>query len=133
MDNLSTSNPKTVNPVSAKPTISHAPLSLGGNNSEAAPVVKAQPQTQPQPQAQPPKQPVVVKIAETATTAPGERITGMKTFFAKLHPGAITFLEEQIAAWLKDNPKITLKRTNIVTGDVQAKNTEPNIIIVVWY
>jgi len=63
----------------------------------------------------------------------GERITGMKTFFAKLHAGSLTFLEEQIQGWLKENPGVTIKATNITTGDVQAKVTEPNLIIVVWY
>jgi len=58
---------------------------------------------------------------------------GVKTFFTKLHPGAMNFLDEQITKWLKENPHVTVKRTNIVTGQVQAKKTEPNIIITVWY
>jgi hypothetical protein len=57
----------------------------------------------------------------------------MKTFFAKLHVGALSFLEEQIADWLKANPGITIKATNVTTGEVQAKVTEPNLIITVWY
>ncbi|MEA3225397.1 MAG: hypothetical protein U9Q07_05560 [Planctomycetota bacterium] len=62
-----------------------------------------------------------------------DRIVGMKTFFTKLHAGAITFLEEQIARWLKANPNVIVKRTNVVTGEVQGKKTEPNIIITIWY
>jgi hypothetical protein len=63
----------------------------------------------------------------------GERINGMKTFFAKLHAGSLTFLEEQIQGWLKDNPTVTIKATNVTTGEVQAKVTEPNLIVTVWY
>ncbi|MHC4624497.1 MAG: hypothetical protein ACYS4W_11420 [Planctomycetota bacterium] len=82
-----------------------------------------------------------VEISEPKTTAPPsgklasspERITGVRTFFAKLHPGAIEFLDEQITNWLRSNPGLAVKRTNITTGDVQAKKTEPNIIITVWY
>jgi hypothetical protein len=43
------------------------------------------------------------------------------------------FLDEQIGKWLKENPGIRIKRTNTVTGDIQAKKTEPNIIITIWY
>ncbi len=57
----------------------------------------------------------------------------MKTFFAKLHAGSLTFLEEQIAGWLKENPSVTIKATNITVGEVQAKVTEPNLIVVVWF
>jgi hypothetical protein len=65
--------------------------------------------------------------------APAGRIEGVRTFFTKLHPGAISFLDEQITRWLKENPGVTVKRTNIVVGEVQAKKTEPNILISVWY
>jgi hypothetical protein len=43
------------------------------------------------------------------------------------------FLDEQITKWLKDNPGIIIKRTNTVTGEIQGKKTEPNIVITVWY
>ena len=62
-----------------------------------------------------------------------DRITGIKNFYTKLHPGAIEFLDEQICKWLMDNPGVTVKHTNTVTGDIVAKKTEPNIIITVWY
>jgi hypothetical protein len=61
------------------------------------------------------------------------RVSGVKTFFTKLHPGALDFLDEQITKWLKDNPGVVIKRTNTVTGEIQAKKTEPNIIITIWY
>ena len=63
----------------------------------------------------------------------GERIGGVKTFFTKLHAGAIDFLDQQITRWLKENPGVTVKRTNTVVGEIQAKKTEPNILITVWY
>jgi hypothetical protein len=59
--------------------------------------------------------------------------TGVKTFFTKLHTGAIDFLDEQITNWLKQNPGIIIKQTNTTVGEVQGKKTEPNIIITVWY
>jgi hypothetical protein len=75
--------------------------------------------------------PIAKKLATGVVS--GDRITGVKTFFAKLHPGAIEFLNDQIMTWLKENPGISIKHTNISTGDVQGKNTEANLIIIVWY
>jgi hypothetical protein len=72
-----------------------------------------------------------IKAKEAITSS--ERITGVKTFFTKLHAGAITFLEEQINSWLKDNPGVVIKDTNAVTGMLIGKKTEPNIIITIWY
>jgi hypothetical protein len=100
--------------------VSHAPLDLGG--SRAVEIPKADTPK--------PKQ-VTQKPVESAITT--ERITGVRTFFTKLHPGAINFLDEQITEWLKKNPDITIKRTNITVGEIQAKKTEPNILITVWY
>ena len=98
-------------------SVSHSPLDLGGGTAE---VPTAQPVT-----------PIAKKTAEKIVSS--ERITGVKTFFTKLHPGAIDFLSEQIANWLSDNPDITIKQTNTVTGPVRGKMTEPNIIITIWY
>jgi len=98
--------------------VSHAPLDLGGTSPVQIPKVEM-----PKPVA---KKPMV-------KTAPSDRIAGIKTFFTKLHPGALNFLDEQITRWLTENPGIQVKRTNITTGEVQAKKTEPNIIITVWY
>ena len=42
-------------------------------------------------------------------------------------------IDEQITKWLTENPDVQVKRTNVSTGQVQAKKTEPNIIINVWY
>lgn len=95
--------------------VSHSPLNLGGSGTAEISEVGA-----------------AARLGKKIVSSP-ERITGIKTFFAKLHPGAMQFLDEQITNWLKHNPGITIKRTNITTGDIQAKKTEPNIIITIWY
>ena len=98
--------------------VSHTPLDLGGTPAVQIPKVEM------------PKPVVKKPMVKTAST---ERIKGVKTFFTKLHPGAINFLDEQITRWLNENPNVQVKRTNIVTGEIQAKKTEPNIIITIWY
>jgi hypothetical protein len=128
MENINLNNPlnqpRPVNKDVDKPIpfddsgVSHAPLDLGGTGPVQIPKVQA------------PK-PVVKK--PMVKTASADRITGVKTFFTKLHPGAMNFLDEQISRWLADNPGIRIKHTNVTTGEVQAKKTEPNIVITVWY
>jgi DNA-binding Lrp family transcriptional regulator len=102
--------------------VSHSPLDLGGGGAARPSKIET------------PAQPgglTAKKPAEKTVSA--ERITGVRTFFAKLHAGAIEFLDEVITKWLKDNPGISIKRTNTVTGEIQGKKTEPNIVITVWY
>jgi hypothetical protein len=99
-------------------SVSHAPLDLGGKGTAEPPKIEM------------PK-PVAKKAAEDFVST--DRITGVRTFFTKLHPGAMQFLDEQISSWLRQNPGIRIKRTETATGEVQAKKTEPNIIITVWY
>jgi len=98
--------------------VSHAPLTLGGGAAAEPVEIKMPP-------------PVAKKTTEKVVSS--DRITGVKTFFTKLHAGSIDFLNEQIRIWLKENPGVVIKRTDIVTGDVAAKKTEPNLIITVWY
>ncbi len=98
--------------------VSHSPLDLGGSSPVKIPKIEV------------PK-PVTMKPAEKVVST--ERITGVKTFFTKLHAGAINFLDEQITKWLTENPDVKIKRTNTVTGEIQGKKTEPNIVITVWY
>ncbi|MHC4582454.1 MAG: hypothetical protein ACYS14_13445 [Planctomycetota bacterium] len=107
--------------------VSHAPLDLGGGSAAPAPKAAA-----PQPAAEPSGS-TLTGEKPTGKIASTDRIVGMKTFYTKLHGGAITFLEEQIARWLKANPDIIVKRTNVVTGPVVGKKVEPNIIITIWY
>jgi hypothetical protein len=97
--------------------VSHAPLNLGGTGAGIT--------------EQGPTRPVQRRPAESIVSS--DRITSVKTFFAKLHAGAIDFLDQQINTWLRENPGISIKRTNSTVGDVQAKKTEPNLIITVWY
>ena len=124
MDNLDSNNSEPIvfdDDAGSKTSVSHAPLDLGGASGAPAPAKPAV------------KKPAERKPVVVAKAPPLERITGIKTFFAKLHVGAIDFLEEQIANWLKENPDISIKRTNEVTGEVQGKKSEPNIIITAWY
>ena len=125
--------------------VSHTPLNLGGPPASApapsGPAPAARP-TSPSPVGGPsapaPARPVASAprpqaARSAAVVSSTDRITGVKTFFTKLHPGALEFLDEQICTWLKKNPGISVKHTNITTGDVQSKKTEPNIIITIWY
>ena len=114
------------NAAGGSPGVSRAPLNLGGGGQASTPAPKPTPA--PRPQA---SRPVAKK--PTATAGPSRRIAGCKTFFTKLHPGAIEFLDDQITSWLKENPDVCIRLTNTTTGEVQAKKTEPNILITVWY
>lgn len=105
-----------------KAGVSHSPLSLGGGGTVKMPTDEAAAQL-----LKPVTKKPVKKIAST------DRITGVKTFFAKLHEGAIAFLDEQITNWLKDNPGVIIKQTDTATGIIAGKTSEPNIIITVWY
>ncbi len=107
--------------------VSHAPLDLGGGSAAQAPKVAA-----PKPAAKPSGL-VLTSEKPAEKVVSTDRIVGVKTFFTKLHGGAITFLEEQIVRWLKANPDVVVKRTNVVTGDIVGKKVEPNIIITIWY
>ncbi|MGD0078729.1 MAG: hypothetical protein ABSB91_08925 [Sedimentisphaerales bacterium] len=100
-------------------SISHSPLNLGGGSAAPAP----EPEAEERP---------VIKDTGKKVSWP-DRITGVRTFFTKLHAGAIEFLDEQICKWLMDNPGVTIKMTNTTVGEVAAKKTEPNIIITVWF
>lgn len=125
MDNLDIGNSGDKNLDSGDTKISHSPLSLGGGDAVEVPKVEAAAE------AVEPAKPIAKKAAEKPVSS--ERITGVKTFFTKLHAGAIEFLDGQITKWLSDNPGITIKRTDTVTGTVTGKKTEPNIIVTVWY
>ncbi len=103
-------------------SVSHSPLNLGSGGTVEVPKIKAVVQSTG----------AVAKQADEGIISAG-RITSVKTFFTKLHAGAIEFLDEQITKWLKENPDIVIKRTNIVTGEIQGKKVEPNIIMTVWY
>ena len=126
-------------PASAPGTgaVSRKPLDLGGGKPSAtsatppaAPKV-TKPVAKPVPR--PAAKPVPARAANPAPVVAAERITRMKIFVIKLHHGSLEYLEDQIADWLKDNPDVAIKRTDVTVGEVQAKKTEPNLIINVWY
>ena len=103
-------------------SISHSPLHLGRSDKAAV----SRPGVSAQRSASAARKPA-------QKTSSDDRITGIKTFFTKLHIGAISFLDEQICNWLKQNPDVVVKRTDTVTGMVQGKKSEPNIIVTIWY
>ncbi|MFA5252988.1 MAG: hypothetical protein WC454_10455 [Phycisphaerae bacterium] len=119
--NKSSSDRNLDKPIPFDNSVSHAPLDLGGGG--AAPPKIERP-------AMPPS--AMIKPAEKVSSS-AERITGVKTFFTKLHGGAIEFLDEVVAKWLKENPGVSIKHTNVITGEIQGKKTEPNLIVIVWY
>ncbi len=133
-------------PAAAATPVSRAPLNLGGTGvpvATPAPVA-VPPAAAPRlaanapiaaPVAAPPAapRPVAVRPAVAGAIPGADRISGCKTFFTKLHPGAIDFLDEQINQWLKDNPSVIIKMTNTAVGEIQGKKTEANILLTVWY
>jgi len=116
--------PEAAAPATASPGVSRAPLNLGGGTATpAAPVAPKAPVLRPVPP----------KPVAGVAVAPVGRITACKTFFTKMHPGAIHFLDEQIAKWLSENPQVVIKHTNVLQGEITEKKIEQNIVIVVWY
>jgi hypothetical protein len=130
--------------------ISHTPLDLGGLETPKTQVRKPLEETDLIELEEPDKiqapKPVPRPVAEAkspVSIAPqppgasqvvsGGRITGMKVFFTKLQAGSMDFMEEQIKNWLAKNPDIVIKCTNVISGPVVGKKTEPNIIITLWY
>jgi hypothetical protein len=129
-------------PVSASP-VSRKPLTLGANGSPKPQAVPRPQASAPRPAPRPVPRPVprpasaqaagVSKQVARAVSNNASRITGMKTFYTKLHPGALDFIDEQVAEWLKAHPSVSIKQTNVIVGEVQSKKTEPNIIITIWF
>lgn len=123
-------------------SVSRKPLDLGGGSTaqpaKPAPPKAAKPAAKPvaKPAAKPAAAPAanpVVQVNPSPPVAAGDRITAMKIFVIKLHHGSLEYLEDQIAEWLKDNPEVAIKRTDVSVGEVQAKKTEPNLIVNIWY
>ncbi len=121
-------------PVSAT-SVSRKPLTLGTNGS-SKPQAAARPQAsapRPAPRPASAQAAAVSKKVAGAVNNNAPRITGLKTFYTKLHPGALDFIDEQVSEWLKANPSVQIKQTNVTVGEVQAKKTEPNIILSIWF
>jgi hypothetical protein len=124
MDNLNVNKPapeknrnKPIPWDNANAGVSHSPLNLGGSMPSAPTPVTS---------------PTIKKVGARMVSSP-DKITGMKTFFAKLHVGSMEFIDEQVSSWLKENPGVVVKQTNTTTGMVVSKVTEPNLIVTVWY
>ncbi len=128
---------------SANGGVSRKPLNLGGGAAPApAPKAPAPPKVGT---SAPAARPTPAKISYTGPAeepkgkagggfhSEGSKITSVKTFFTKLHHGSVQFMDEQISEWLKSNPGVEIKQTNVCVGDVVAKKTEPNIIVMIWY
>ena len=115
------------------PDVSHTPLTLGSSGPAAPKASQPAPAPAAKPQIVLPKQAQLGKTVSGPVASSGNRITGCKIFFAKLHAGAVEFLSDQIADWIKENPNVVIKATSTVVGEVAAKKTEPNLIITVWY
>jgi len=108
--------------------VSRKPINLGAN-LQVSTGVKPRPTSKPAVSA-----PVTNHAAGSGVQGTkGNRIANLKTFFTKLHPGALTFLDEQVSEWLKGNPGVNIKMTNVTVGDVMSKKTEPNLILNLWY
>ncbi len=107
--------------------VSHSPLDLGAGGKAKAEPLEIEPIAEPVSTKQP------APTAAPGPVAGGERIANVKTFFTKLHAGALDFLSEQVKKWLKNNPDIVIKQTNTTCGTVVGKKAEPSLIITVWY
>lgn len=102
--------------------VSHSPMDLDGGDGEKIPTISP---------ASTPAGHIVGKSGQPIVSS--DQITGVKSFFTKLHAGSIEFLDEMITDWLSENPGLSVKRTNMVIGEVRSKTTEPNLIITIWY
>jgi len=59
--------------------------------------------------------------------------TRVRTFHAKLNDGAFHFLDNQINEWIDSHPEVEVKFCNTTIGVVEAKKSEPHMIINIWY
>ena len=127
-DSEASSNGGIAKNESAKPTAEAKTPSIAPGQRPAP----LQPRPNPPRPVRPPQRTVIPGKIPQRQIVP-ERITGVKTFFTKLHVGSIDYIDEQIRDWLKENPNIRIKHTNMVCGMVVSKTTEPNLIVTVWY
>ena len=63
----------------------------------------------------------------------GKGATRVRTFHTKLNDGAFAFLDGQINEWIDSNEQIEVKFCNTTIGVVEAKRSEPHVIMTVWY
>lgn len=128
MENFDPNKPIPLNAKdSSMENVSHSPLDLGGSRPVE---INKVPKPQPKPVSTPVENTVVKSTVQTISTG---KITGVKTFFTKLHAGALDFVDDQINDWIKNNPSKDIKQIQTVVGEIQAKKTEPSLIITIWY
>ena len=130
MDNVNSDKPIPLdNTNSGNEGVPHSPLDLGSSRP-----VELNKVPKPQPRPQPVDVPKVNMTANSNTqTFSSGKITGVKSFFSKLHAGSLDFLDGLINDWIKENPNLDIKLVQTTVGDIQGKKTEPNIIITIWY
>ncbi|MCC7144868.1 MAG: hypothetical protein IT443_00330 [Phycisphaeraceae bacterium] len=56
----------------------------------------------------------------------------MRTFFSKLRPDAIEYMDRQINEWLDSHPEYEVKFASSSVGLLQEKSAEPAIFVTVW-
>lgn len=119
-------------------SVSRKPLTLGASDTPKAQAAPKPQAPAAKPAAKPAARPASAQAAAVSkrvakAVGSNSKIKGLKTFYTKLHPGALDFMDQQVTEWLKANPGVVIKRTNVAVGEVQAKKTEENIILCIWY
>ena len=68
-----------------------------------------------------------------ASVETGSGARRVRTFHAKLSEAALRHMDEQVNAWLKGTPTISVKFANTTVGIFEGKHSEPNLILTVFY
>jgi len=75
------------------------------------------------------------KVAQKWKRAPNTTGTGathVKTFYAKLRVDALEFLDDQVNAWLDENPEFEVKFVTTTVGELAGKTKEAALFLNVW-
>jgi hypothetical protein len=63
----------------------------------------------------------------------GTGATRCRIFHAKLNDGALKFIQDQINDWVDGASDISIKHVSTQVGIVEGKNSEPHLIITLFY
>ncbi len=66
------------------------------------------------------------------TNVTGKGATHVKTFYCKLRPDAIQYLDDQINEWLDKHPEYEVKQVSASVGKLVGKNIEDALFLNVW-
>ncbi len=66
------------------------------------------------------------------TNVTGQGATHVKTFFCKLRPDAIQFVDDQVNDWLDKHPEYEVKFVTSTVGKLVGKNVEDALFMNVW-